>query len=336
MILAYVLFVVLACAYFLVPAAIEQTSSHVCVCSSEGASQPREVRKSETKEAESNAVMIATMKISQVATTEGFKFGSTFLLILIPILPASSGSRDLVRSTWYRGYGDSEDVMLRFVMGVNGLDQSMMTQLQEENERYGDIVFITDFTESTQALTNKTIAMMKWASDNVNFTYMMKCDDDTYVYVDNVISELKRRPRTTRLYYGVMAMNTTPIADPTNKWYDTTWNLSAVYLPYARGGGYILSHDLILLLAKQSKRLKWHLNEDVSVGSWLAAFDYERRDDELFCYTSYGQNLHPCRHDYHIAHLFHGLPKRKLKHLFHELYYQHRFQLRIHNSTAHI
>ena len=38
--------------------------------------------------------------------------------------------------------------------------------------------------------------MMKWASDNVNFTYMMKCDDDTYVYVDNVISKLKKTEAT--------------------------------------------------------------------------------------------------------------------------------------------
>ena len=87
---------------------------------------------------------------------------------------------------------------------------------------------------------------------------MMKCDDDTYVYVNNAISELKRRQSITRLYYGVMAVNTTPIVDPKNKWRDTTWNLSTVYLPYARGGGYIISGDLILLLAKQSERLKWH------------------------------------------------------------------------------
>ena len=94
-------------------------------------------------------------------------------LILLPILHPSSGSRDLVRSTCCRGYGDSEDVMLQFMIGANGLDQSVMTQLQEENERHGDMVCIA---ETIQEQDN--IAMMKWASENVNFTYMIKCDDD--------------------------------------------------------------------------------------------------------------------------------------------------------------
>ena len=331
MILAYALFVVFAYTYFLLPAAMDQ-ASHLCDCATERASEPahtpsrRQTRflrlaRGDIKDEDSTALTTA-MTTAPVARKTNFKLGPTFLLILIPILPKSSESRDLIRDTWYKGFNDSEDVMMRFMMGVNGLDQSVISKLLKENTTHKDIVFLDNFTENVTALTNKTIALIKWASDNVNFTYMMKCDDDTYVYVDNAISELKRRQSTTRLYYGVMAVNTTPIVDPKNKWRDTTWNLSTVYLPYARGGGYIISGDLILLLAKQSKCLKWHLNEDVSVGSWLAAFNYERRDDDLFCYISYGQNFHPCRDDYRVAHLFHGQPKRKLKRSFYALYSQ--------------
>ena len=182
-----------------------------------------------------------TAASARVRRKANFKLGPTLLLILVIILPASSESRDLIRDTWYKGFNDSEDVIMRFMMGVNDLDQSLISQLLKENTTYKDIVFLDNFTEGVTVLTNKTIALMKWASDKVHFTYMMKCNDDTYVYVDNVINELKKRQSTTRLYYGVMAVSITPIVDPKNKWRDTTWNLSTIYLPYARGGGYIIS-----------------------------------------------------------------------------------------------
>ena len=269
-----------------------------------------------------NVVSEVLPTTAMIVPKKKLKLGPTFLLIMVPILPASIGSRDLIRGTWYKGFKDSENVMLRYMMGVKGLDQSQISQLHEENNTHGDLVFLDDFMEGVRALTNKTIALMKWASENVNFTYLMKCDDDSFVYVDNAINELRKRSTTTRLYYGVMAIDTKPILDPKDKWSDTTWDLSAVYLPYARGGCYIVSGDLIRLLAKQSEHLKWHLNEDVSVGSWLSAFEYERRDDDLFCYVSYRKNFHPCRRDYRVAHLFHGQSKATLKRLFYKLYLQ--------------
>ena len=142
----------------------------------------------------SDAAMLTEQKMPK-----RFKLGPTFLLILIPILPSSNRECVLIRETWYRGFSDNDDVMLRFIMGVNGLDQSEIRGLCEENSTHEDIVLLYDITEDVRALTNKTIALIKWATDNVEFTYMMKCDDDTYVYVDNVISELKKRLTNTRL-----------------------------------------------------------------------------------------------------------------------------------------
>lgn len=47
---------------------------------------------------------------------------------------------------------------------------------------------------------NKTLTLMKWATENVKFTYLMKCDDDIFVYVNNAITKLKRRLTTKQLY----------------------------------------------------------------------------------------------------------------------------------------
>ncbi|XP_065900989.1 beta-1,3-galactosyltransferase 6-like [Dysidea avara] len=247
------------------------------------------------------------------------KLGPTFLLILVPIRPQALEQRTLIRTTWYKGFSDSKDVMLRYLMGSKGLNASDISRLHDENRQYKDLVFMEDFEEGIRVLTNKTALLFKWAYENVDYTYLMKCDDDSFVYVHNTIIELRKRQTTGRLYYGVMVFNTAPILDPKDKWKDTTWDLAKTYLPYARGGCYILSADLIMLIAKEFHHLKWHLNEDVSVGSWLAGFDYERRDDDLFCYISYTTNFHPCRKDHRVAHLFYGQPWPKLQRLFHEL-----------------
>ena len=247
------------------------------------------------------------------------KLGPTFLLILVPIRPQAYEQRALIRKTWYKGFKDGKDVMLRYVMGLEGLNVSEWSRLHDENRKHKDLVFLEHFAEDIRLLTNKTAQVFKWAYENVDYTYLMKCDDDTFVYVRNTLLELRKRPITTRLYYGVMVFNTKPIRDPRNKWYDPTWDLAKTYLPYARGGCYILSTDLVTLVAREYHHLKGYLNEDVSVGAWLAGFDYERRDDDLFCYISYNIDFHPCRKDYRVAHLFHGVPWPKLQDTFKEL-----------------
>ena len=199
-------------------------------------------------------------------------------------------------------------------MGVNGLNSSQINRLHEENNTHGDIVFLDNFTEGVFALTNKTIAIIKWATENVEFTYLMKCDDDTFVYVNNSIRELKHRTTTKRLYYGVMTYKHTPIHNNQSKWRDFKWDLAKTYTPFARGGCYVLSEDLVHLLLRQSHHL-WRLHlEDVAVGLWLSPFVYERRDDDLFCFFR-----HPCRKDFRMAYLFYGKSDKALKMTFNSL-----------------
>ena len=251
---------------------------HSCNCSMQDI-LPLNATKETKNKLESSALLV-----QKVTGTNG-RLGPTFLLIMIPILPSNFKSRDLIRSTWYKGFRDSEDVMLRYIMGVN--EYSQINKLHQENKTYGDLVFLDNFTEGVWALTNKTIALMKWATENVDFTYLMKCDDDTFVYVHNTIRELKRRSTTKSLYYGMMMYNHKPIHNNRSKWIDLKWGLSKRYTPFARGGCYMLSEDLVHLLVRQRHHLKRHHLEDVAVGLWLAPFDYERRNDGLICFISH-------------------------------------------------
>ena len=246
---------------------------------------------------------------------------STYLLIMMPIRPDAFEKRRLIRLTWYKGYDGSKEVTLKFVIGKKAASDAINERLMEERATYNDVV-VVNHKEGPRALTNKTIAMMKWASDNVNFTYMMKCDDDTYVYVDNVINELKRRPTTTNLYYGKIIYDGSVMRNRKLKWSDPTWDLGDTYMPYALGGGYILSSDLVVMLAEQADYLKWHPNEDTAVGSWLVPYEYERRSDDLVCVTDINGTLkYKCVEKFPIFHIFYCFPNHQSGMVyFHKLY----------------
>lgn len=77
------------------------------------------------------------------------------------------------------------------------------------------------------------------------------------------------------------------------KWKESEWILCDRYLPYQvlsftkwrskrvsvnhkllqLGGGYVLAHDLVEYLGRNSKLFKIYKNEDVAVGAWLAGID---------------------------------------------------------------
>ena len=238
---------------------------------------------------------------------------STFLLILVPIRPSDIYARHLIRATWFEGFDNrTEDVVLRYAVGNRTMDADKRFELTEENGTFGDIIFV-DSAEDVAALTNKTLAIITWAYQHVNFSYFMKCDDDTYVFIDNMIDELRTRPTTTNLYLGKFLENG-PIVRGNYKWADNDWDLGPVYLPFAMGGGYVLSYDLVAALSENSHRLRWHINEDTAVGSWLSAFNYERQSDFRFCflYKGHADSLKECTSPF-LAILLFGFSREELK-----------------------
>jgi len=158
---------------------------------------------------------------------------------MIPVMPSYVSNRELIRNTWYKGFNDSEDVMLRFAMGTKDISSNLSTQLNRENDIHKDMIFFENFKENRSALTNKTILLITWAYEYVNFTYFLKCDDDTFVFVKRTVAELMRRPTTTRLYSGKIQKGRPKKKN--SPWQDVGWNLGDTYLPYALGGAYIIS-----------------------------------------------------------------------------------------------
>ena len=243
---------------------------------------------------------------------------STFLFMVVPIRPSDQDSRQLIRDTWFEGFKNSQDVALRFALGTRTMPPTEQSKYTKENETFGDIIFV-DMKEEFAALTNKTLAAINWAHRHVNFSYFMKCDDATYVFVKSLIDELKKRPTTTKLYYGDFMIDQNVIHHK-QKWADNKWNLGSHYPPFARGGGYVISHDLVAVLSRDTAHLKWHVNEDAAIGAWLSSFDHERKSDGRFCLWWKGLKPPTCKKPILvlILHAFSDAELKKHFNHFHE------------------
>ena len=156
MLAAYIIIVVFAYTYFIGPVTSDHPSHHAsswCDCSTfltASVTHTQSLKGAMDSEITKNSIAFISdgaILMEQKMPRKIFKLGPTFLLILIPILPSSNKERVLIRETWYRGFSDNDDVMLRFIMGVDGLDQSEIRELHEENNTHGDIVLLYDTIE---------------------------------------------------------------------------------------------------------------------------------------------------------------------------------------------
>ena len=147
------------------------------------------------------------------------------------------------------------------------------------------------------SLTQRTLYGFKHVYEHYRFDYVLKCDDDTYVDVFRVASELQRRPSKERLYWGGYWGKGKILFIGTYR--ETQWTLCDRYLPYAYGGGYILSRDLIQLLVENAPQLKQYKSEDVSMGAWLSLYNIERKHDARLNTGGYSRG---CKWPYLISH----------------------------------
>ena len=172
-----------------------------------------------------------------------------------------------------------------------------MRELLNEHNQNGDLLMI-DMVDTYQNLTWKLLTTFTILSKKYNGSYLLKVDDDSFVRLDKLIDELKTVNRTFTssniqrnfnkntsltpfLYWGYFNGNAQ--IKKSGKWKENNWILTDKYLPYALGGGYVLSYDLVQFFAKNRNFLRLFQAEDVSVGLWLASVEnLERRHDIRF------------------------------------------------------
>ena len=94
--------------------------------------------------------------------------------------------------------------------------------------------------DSYQTLTAKVLASFVQLSRNVKFEYLLKVDDDSYVQLPKILEELKNSNFDKSLYWGFFD-GRAPVLSR-GKWAEKEYRLCDKYIPYAVGGGYVLSH----------------------------------------------------------------------------------------------
>lgn len=204
------------------------------------------------------------------------------LVVLVLSGPKSRERRDVIRETWMTYCKPNEDpaVLVQFVIGTLDLSPPEMESIVHEQQTYHDLVLLPNLKESYNNLTLKLLQSFVWADKNLKFSYLLKCDDDSFVMLHLIAEELSERTSKQSLYWGFFDGRATP--KKAGKYIEKEWFLCDRYLPYALGGGYVVSVDLVLKISVISDSLRLYNNEDTSMGVWLSPFKAERKHDSRF------------------------------------------------------
>jgi hypothetical protein len=169
-----------------------------------------------------------------------------------------------------------------FVVGDVGLQGLQLAQLRQEQQQHGDIRFLHGFGEDYSLLAKKLLLSIELiASEFEHFEYLIKADEDTYVRLDSLLTELGTniaKSDVPKLYWGQFFRGISP-RQPDTPWDDPTWDLGAEYPPYALGGGYVVAGNLIRAIAANVDMYATFHNEDATLGLWLSPYNVTRKDD---------------------------------------------------------
>ncbi|KAE9538082.1 hypothetical protein AGLY_006054 [Aphis glycines] len=206
------------------------------------------------------------------------------LLVLVLSAVKNLNRRDAIRETWAQ---TKEDVKILFVVSK---DKS----LNAEKLVHEDLVEV-DEKDEYKLLTHKIIASFS-SVYHINFDYLLKCDDDSFVNMPSIVNELEHMPKK-RFYWGYFDGSAS--IKRKGKFKETQWIACDRYLPYALGGGYVLSKDLIIYIVKNRDYLSLFASEDVSVGAWLSPLNITRKHDRRFDTEWYSRG---CQNNYLVTH----------------------------------
>ncbi|CAG4923144.1 unnamed protein product [Colias eurytheme] len=247
-----------------------------------------------------------TIKISQ-------KFDNIEYPILIISSPENEAKRDAIRATWanfahnifeengvrlykwnHSWIGSQPQhnfIKLFFSIGVRNLNLVKLEKLKLENSRTNDLLLLDSFEDGYKNLAVKVIYSLQWLYNHLSeMKYLIKGDDDSFLRIDLIIKDLEafapnmNEPEIQKyvtkkkellkykgLYWGYFDGRARVYL--TGKWEERDWFLCDTYLPYALGGGYVISKSIVKYVANNAEILSHYNSEDVSMGVWTAALD---------------------------------------------------------------
>ncbi|XP_076805897.1 uncharacterized protein LOC143449538 [Clavelina lepadiformis] len=222
--------------------------------------------------------------VAENAVHEEISHSPILLVVLIMTGPRNSDRRKAIRQTWLSDHLSAHDkeVLHHFVIGMKNLPSDVAHDVRKEYESHKDLLLLEDFEDAYEKLTEKLGRMLEWVDKNCNYKYILKADDDTFVRLDQVLDDLKSDPekQLDNLYWGYFYGRSH--VKQSGPWKETNWKLCDYYLPYARGGGYIISQNLVKFIATNWHQFQLYLSEDVTLAVWLAPLVLNRIHDVRF------------------------------------------------------
>jgi galactosylxylosylprotein 3-beta-galactosyltransferase len=178
------------------------------------------------------------------------------LIVLIVSSPENLKRRDTIRKTWsVDDYGST--VKYFFAIGTLDILPEQKNTLQSEKEKFNDLLLLPTLQDSYNTLTKKVLYACQYIHEYYNFDFLLKCDDDSYVLMHKILRELDQwesKGTKKELYWGFF--NGRAQVKRNGPWKETDWILCDYYLPYALGGGYILSYNIVKFIANNANVLK--------------------------------------------------------------------------------
>ncbi|KAK6639493.1 hypothetical protein RUM43_007766 [Polyplax serrata] len=211
------------------------------------------------------------------------------LVIIIFSSVNNFNKRQTIRETWLLDTMKSKEVKHFFVISEGNSKDDQKILISIEEDKHNDLLLLSNLEDTFFLLTLKLVATFGWltnikvlgnkgVSKTVksfkNFKFVLKCDDDSFVRVTEVINELKSvysNDKGNNLYWGFFDGRSR--AKKSGKYKEDEWKICDHYIPYALGGGYVLAQPLVEFIAKNEYFLKKYNNEDISVGAWLGNYE---------------------------------------------------------------
>ncbi|CAG9768988.1 unnamed protein product [Ceutorhynchus assimilis] len=197
-----------------------------------------------------------------------------------------------------------------FIIGSLGLSENEVLHLSDEQSEFGDILVLPvydSYNNLTEKVLQAYVWLDEQYEYGLGYKYALKCDDDSFVNLPALLIEIPKMENTLgnsnlqfplnlppeklnhfittdvqtnqefgknlqvvnmSFYWGYFHGNAK--IKTAGKWKEDDWISCDRYLPYALGGGYILSKNLVSFISNNNEYLRTFKSEDISVGLWLS------------------------------------------------------------------
>lgn len=198
--------------------------------------------------------------------------------------------RAALRDTWFPDSQESlerleteTNMVMRFIIGQTQND-AQEAELMQESSKHGGFLRL-DLQEQYNSLTNKTVAFLKLVTSLYDPQYIVKVDDDVYLRPDRLPYAVKQWTTFGSDYVGCMKTGRI-MTSPEWRWYEPQHAVlgGKEYFTHAWGSIYVLSGKAALTIAQlPANSMRYFANEDVTLGSWMLAFNMHHFDDRRLC-----------------------------------------------------